>query len=830
MSHVLRPAARRARWLPAALLLTTCTDTPLVKNIEDTRPVFDNKLKVSGKVCTSDPADLIFPLKVMFVIDTSQSMNFNDPVKPTEPDPLLQTGRSKSIGQVIAQFIDIHAKISSTYCNTGDTGCEKGATACAACGPPNTAMCIGPDCCKAPPCKGTPACPALGGTNGTCVPLCDVTKAGCQPGEKACPDCPNAGDQCAGGVCGKHLDPGVEFAIARFGSAKQVLTRNRDGVEGFTNDIKELVTSLAGVNNGGSVTDYEGAMSMVFNTLSRDMADMQKKNAAAVARSKYVVIFLSDGQPDPRVNDENDWKGVPSDLQNDLLPPGSCKSTGTGYVCDTESITAYNVDTRILRRVKEVMGLKTIYHVGDIKMHTAYVAGQTPSWLQDQATYLLKQMSLVGQGTFRNFVNGEEINFLHVDFSSLRRVFRLKNFIVTNLNARPAGGTLFVDSDGDGIDDQLEFDAGMDSTKYDTDGDGFSDTVEYFFRASGWDPLNPADADCPLEGNDLDGDGFPDDTDGDGLLDCEERFLGTSKDLFDTDADGIPDGIEVKFGTNPAVNDVDDDIDFDGMPNGDEIRLHTDPRTDDSAHRSRMSYRYNVRQVGTGIETVGRRCSLDSDCPSKTDCKEGYCRCILDDGCSSKATCTKDLDCLVAGETCDAGTCKGKWTCQQPSAIASLKEPELVCAARKNIACYQFDVENIALVTPKAPTTGGDPGWNQINLYFGEVPFDNPNDYGNFMMACVRSWYQTSTGSKLPATGKVEVPDIAWHDPREYSMSYPARLTDDGGGKRMACGNATTGPVFCNAGDLCINAARQRCRLANCVCPDGAMGICPAKK
>ena len=38
-------------------------------------------------------------------------------------------------------------------------------------------------------------------------------------------------------------------------------------------------------------------------------------------------------------------------------------------------------------------------------------------------------MAQIGKGTFRSFPNGEDINFLHVGFSSLKRVFRMKNFL-----------------------------------------------------------------------------------------------------------------------------------------------------------------------------------------------------------------------------------------------------------------------------------------------------------------------------------------------------------------------------------------------------------------
>jgi hypothetical protein len=780
---------------------------------------YDDKLALSGRICTSDPSDLVFPLKVLFVIDTSQSMEVSDPLRDDVSDPLERTGRCKAVRDVIGKFIDIHMTFPNTYCNTGEPNCDKGNTQCGDCSTvAPQAMCIGPDCCKAAPCHGVTSCPPLpDGVNGTCVPLCDTTKLGCQPGEKDCKDCPNPGDQCHGGVCAKNLDPGVEFAIMRFGSAKQVLTKNKDGVEGFTSDVRELVTALPQVNNHGSVTDYEGALGMAFHTLSRDMADMQKRNAAAVARSKYVVVFLSDGAPYPKISDQDDWgkydnPDIPGDdeLVKDLI--GDTKLEGT--------ISQYNIDSSILRRVKEIMGLRTVYHVGDIRFHTAYLAEpNTPSSVEDQATYLLKQMAKVGQGTFRSFPNGEEINFLHVDFSSLRRVFRVKNFLVSNMNAQPSGAGMVTDSDGDGVNDIKEKEGGTGPATADTDGDGFSDTLEHFFRSSGWDSLNPADADCSLKANDLDGDGIPDDSDGDGLADCEERFLGTSKDLIDTDADGIPDGIEVRFGTNPVVVDVEDDLDFDGMPNGDEIRLHTDPRADDAAHRSRLSYRYDVHQTGTGIETVGLRCDSTAPCPASGDCQEGYCRCVSDDACSSKKECKADADCTTRGETCATGKCTGTWSCS--AALPGLANTSNVCSAVKHITCYRYEVANITLVTPRAPTVSEEKGWNQIQLVFGEVPFDNPMDYGNFKMACVRASYQQDNGEKRPLTGRVEIPEIAWHDPREFGGTYVATSPDSSGGK-ISCGSA-----YCNAGDTCVHPEAKLCRRVGCVCPDGNVGTCP---
>jgi hypothetical protein len=167
-----------------------CTDAPLVRNVEIVTPVFDNKLALSGEVCTSDPSDLTFPLKVMFIIDTSQSMNINDPADPAEMDTTKATNRARAIRDVVTQFIDLSMEFTTTtgapaYCNTGENGCEQGSDACAACNTaysPKQALCVGWDCCRTPPCRGVPACPVPPDTNGTCVPLCDATKAELRPG------------------------------------------------------------------------------------------------------------------------------------------------------------------------------------------------------------------------------------------------------------------------------------------------------------------------------------------------------------------------------------------------------------------------------------------------------------------------------------------------------------------------------------------------------------------------------------------------------------------------------------------------------------------------
>jgi Bacterial TSP3 repeat len=88
-----------------------------------------------------------------------------------------------------------------------------------------------------------------------------------------------------------------------------------------------------------------------------------------------------------------------------------------------------------------------------------------------------------------------------------------------------------VDSDGDGLTDELETALGTDPLLVDSDADGVSDSDEIDFY--GTDALDP-------------------DTDGDELDDAEELLTyGTNPLLGDTDGDDVSDGEEVVAGSDP---------------------------------------------------------------------------------------------------------------------------------------------------------------------------------------------------------------------------------------------------------------------------------------
>ncbi len=129
-----------------------------------------------------------------------------------------------------------------------------------------------------------------------------------------------------------------------------------------------------------------------------------------------------------------------------------------------------------------------------------------------------------------------------------------------------------ADTDGDGLDDPAEVDRGTDPLAPDTDGDGLADGVEVEL---GSDPLAAdTDGDGLADGREreLDADPTVADTDGDGLDDAREAALATDPDRADTDGDGLDDAAEVAAGADPLSTDTDGD----GVADGPDV-APTDP-------------------------------------------------------------------------------------------------------------------------------------------------------------------------------------------------------------------------------------------------------------
>lgn len=588
-----------------------CSDAGLEPIQGDENAPVDNRLMLSGTICTDPPSDELFPMKVMLISDTSGSLQFTDQANQ----------RVVAIQQLM--------------------------------------------------------------------------------------------DRYAGNAA-------VQFSVIAFDAVTQELT------PGFTSN-PDIAAVSARLSVADRLTDYQGALAAAYNTLTHDM---RTASPAQLARSKYVIIFFSDGTPDPNCRadappgtgllvcqiDRAEWPDTFS------LPPGNDPRTGqpwtwAGFMTlypDLQAGRDYNTLAQLQQSVRDIMELQEIYGVNEIRLHTGFLfdPNTIPAAIQafgldrDAGVALLTGLAEAGNGTFTEFSSGGEISFLNINYTSVKQPYAMTNLIVENRSAiperRPPENVVVVDgfvpdSDGDGLPDYLEAQAGLCAYErggatcrigntnnfrdpFDTDGDGYGDLFEYKNRSSGF---NPAYADALTAVCNT-----PDDSDGDGLRDCEEAFIGTHPSLLDSDGDRIPDGVEYRAGLDPRDrSDALKDNDSDGVRNFEEVLGRWDANQKEPAEALPPRYEYKVTYLGVSPE--GR-------------------------------------------------------------------------------SCYDFEVDNIRLVT----TQGLTPqlrGRNRIWLHFLEGPPDNPRDFGSGRVACVDTQY-IAPYLKAPARGRIVLTEDDFYAPNDAAI------------------------------------------------------------
>ncbi|MBI2376227.1 MAG: VWA domain-containing protein [Deltaproteobacteria bacterium] len=524
--------------LASSTLLLACSDTGLEPVQKKGPPPVDDKLALTGSICTRVPEDALFPVKILLVIDTSYSMRVTDPAQQ----------RVRAVQQLI--------------------------------------------------------------------------------------------DRYAG-------NPSVEFAVVAFDAVVTDITG------GFTS-TPDLGRISGRLDDSDRLTDYQGALGAAYAILSRDMIE---SSPAERARSKYVVVFFSDGVPDPQcfanapatfanvcTVDRDEW---PDTFD---LPPGTNPNTGAawswddfqGLYPDLDAGKDYNTPDQLARIVEDILELQEIYNINEIRLHTGFLFDpNVPQAFitafnlnRPVAIDLMNRLADAGNGTFTEFTSGGDINFLNINYAAVKRTYAMSNFLVFNSSAIPrtegadqcdvstpiseaeaAGptdggcplcrknGPKAVDSDGDGLPDMIEdaerlcasekggatcnLGGGNFRNPIDSDEDGYTDLFEMKFRSSGFDAVvrSPVVGDC----------GATEDTDGDGLLDCEEIFLQSDPRLFDTDRDRIPDGLEVRFDLDPVKReDAVADDDADGTLNGEEILIQWSPESRELIHALPPKYAYAI--------------------------------------------------------------------------------------------------------------------------------------------------------------------------------------------------------------------------------------------
>lgn len=517
-------------------------------------------------------------------------------------------------------------------------------------------------------------------------------------------------------VSGLRKSPSTSFAFIGFSSwsREQSFTRKQSEIDPFLDPAGGL----------GPATDYQGALATAIRMVEQDLVAI---GPATRARTRYVVILVSDGVPEPRCNagceDEidvctdgvdNDGDGIVDGSDPDCVGVDDFSTHPDNLygVCNTRKevpddvyvdyaglCPAYNQPEQIMARVSSLLELEDIYSAGDVTMHTvllfspqSVVEGVCPGasaqfgYNHDAAKGLLQAMAQAGGGAFRDVnIQVEDDQFLRFDFTSLKSQQWMTELIASNQNARRAGGVM-LDSDGDGLADVTEDALGTGIGTNDSDkpkGDGYTDLFESALAGAGFDPLDPALPAVACSDTM--------DFDGDGLRNCEEDALGTDRRSPDTDGDGLIDWMELASGTDPRVDDGLRDLDFDGISNRDEVRGGTDPLVADAEIWRSARIRYAVVDRGD-----------------------------------------------LAVPTADG-------------------------AKTEERHCYDFNVTDIPLVTPVLAAARGR---NRVLIHTLEKPFQLAGATTRGHVACAEVTYQGPT-DKDPASGVLDLGDAFWTATRE---------------------------------------------------------------
>jgi hypothetical protein len=743
-----------------------CTEAKLRRTPEPPPTPIDDKLAIQGRVCTSDPSTLTFPVKIILVIDSSQSMNVSDPL-----DPVTQrTGRRDAAEEVV---------------NTLLAQDQQG------------------------------------------VGIAIVTFAGASV---ILTQCDNLADDGSGTMveCEESMttdDPDVDDPAIP----------NCDGIldtDCFSNNRAELLLSTPQLDNGAGLTAYFSALGEAFTLLS---ADVQNVDDISLARSKYVVVFLSDGLPDSDLAEERG---------------------------------------NILGAVEDMVELAQAARVGEFSFNTAFLSTAATPQIAQAAEELLRSMADIGNGTFRSFPNGEAINFLDVDLTSLRRAFTLSSIVAVNSNTLIHDTAILVDSDRDNLGDNeedLDMDGRVDLDEdfvnrngilgEDADEDGRLDADEDANGNGILDLGEDPDCDGLLQaGDDLDGDGVlrasedrdcdsildvQEDGDGNGFLSgfCEDRnhngvldglcedtnangVLDPGEDLDnngvldrgedqncnalldtceDTNRNGILDPGELDTNANGAL-DVCEDLDCDGhldVGETDPMLLDTDGYgfSDGLEVRLCPTWRTTSCVVAPGnADCCGfypvdepelppppatpqpEDCVLaldqqDVDGDGFRDCEErfyGTTRLSYDsdrDGLPDQVEVrfqTNPSDDDSEGDADFDRTTNG----QEVRTFGDPRNNDAATRAERGyryrvlsdqlegaVTCREFRVENITLVDTL------DDGWNLLYVYAGQVPFDDPGSAVDYRVACVWARFDEDNNLKDPPGGFLELDEGDFHPP-----------------------------------------------------------------
>ena len=358
-----------------------------------------------------------------------------------------------------------------------------------------------------------------------------------------------------------NVNDNASFEVMLWSANVRDCSRDSNGRCGFTKDPNELMRVIDGAANE-TTTNYIGALDQIRSDIQRDINNTD--NEDNIARTKYVVIFLSDGVANA--------SGLPQS------------------------------DNDIWNGVEEITDMTDEAGVGSFNFHTFLLGAGFGNSAADQARReqaieTLEGMSSEGNGQFNVFETADSIDFINMIDMRLTVEYELKYVFAYNFNTVPGTEIIYPDSDADGLSNEEERLRGPDPLDSDTDDDGLGDYLEIALSSPGA-MLDPLVFDSPCEVSTQLPNGDWPDTDRDGLNDCEEFVKGTDRRSIDTDSDGIPDTIEFLMGTNPLQSEDARDSDFDGRWDWMEVQQHTNVRRNDPLLAERYAYKYDIVDQG----------------------------------------------------------------------------------------------------------------------------------------------------------------------------------------------------------------------------------------
>jgi hypothetical protein len=402
----------------------------------------------------------------------------------------------------------------------------------------------------------------------------------------------------------------------------------------FARPDSTLDTYISGLQSQlGKGTDYQGAISYAYSLIASDITALSQTNPEVLPRTRYVVVFLTDGTPYPRCSANDNLSVYATPDTPDLTWADSSSAVEFCNLLDPESPdniegfepgTDRNQNYQLFSYVRRLMELKDQYNVGDIRMHTVLLfnqeavrlcgpicqdlygtypgvpPGEYPQAAKKIASWLLQRFAEIGNGVYQEFNDSGQINQMGLgalDYSSFASRNVIKTLMVESLSSVPGQNGREVDTDGDGLPDTQDSSFALQTNPFiaDSDGDCLDDGFEARRADQGFKPGNDLDARGCDPSSPLTLDCVCRDTDGDGLSQYAEAYVKTRAGLIDSDGDGVPDAMEVRYGLDPTEPNVSGiDTDGDGLPDDDELRAGSNPTRRDEAFHERYGYQYSV--------------------------------------------------------------------------------------------------------------------------------------------------------------------------------------------------------------------------------------------